>query len=350
MTAQDSAWQDFLAISKCPYISDEDSGHWQEMLDRADVQTVTALLLTLLPNLRTFFLADFADSSKIVRVVNKIATAHQSGDRIDAQSIPLSKLCFFRASWGNPLAHIGLWDNFAMLPSMRCLRNGPFKREYLERWHSHGSGSSNITEVHFDRACLPIEILRRLCSHIKSLEKFVYNHVRGGIASQGCGTLSDLASLLQTYAGHSLKELCLSIDESDRPNDQFVPNFVGPLQGFEQLEKIEIEFYALVRENAGKLVVPKLADILPASIHELHIWLPNVKKRAIDLMGGLFAGIEEWKQEKLPKIHLVVFRRYRYKGDNVTEIPLDNDTTLTCESCGISFEVRAWPFSPLPTY
>jgi len=341
MTTQDSAWQDFLAVSKCPYISDKDSAHWQEMLDRADVQTVTSLLLTLLPNLRTMYLTCFDDSSKIARVVNSIASASQSSNRMTAQPSALSKLCFFRIS--HPARHgaVGLWESFAILPSMRCMRHGGFMKEDLERWFSHEPGSVGITEVQLEGRDLTIQTLTTLCSHNTFLEKFEYGE-NMGYPSQNCCRLSEIASLLQTYAGHNLKELRLSTNETSIPGP-LVENFVGSLQGFSRLEKLEITFDALVREDAGTLAVSKLVDIVPASLRELHIWLPDERGRAVDLMGGIFAGIEEWKQTKLPNFVLVVFRRHSHAATEVTELPVDNDTRLKCESCGISFEVRAWP-------
>ncbi len=348
MTTQDSAWRDFFARSRCTYISDMDSAHWQEALDRADVQTVTSSLLMLLPNLRTFYLTLFNDSSKISGVVNSIVNASQSVDRMHASDTPLSKLCYLRVSHVNRLATTGLWESFAMLPSMRCMRHGDFIREDFERWRSQEPGRSDIKELCFEFGDLSMETLTRLCGHTKSLETFVYNDKYARYAedkTEDACNLSVLASLLQAHAGHSLKELCLTIQEPRYFVDPYVRNFVqnfpGPLRGFDRLEKVEITFNALLLNNAGTLDVPYLVDILPASLRELHIWVINEFGSVVELIVKAFAGVGEWKQTKLPRIELVVFRRHMY-GNEMTELPLDNDTKLKCESGGISVEVRAW--------
>lgn len=346
MTTQDSAWQDFFAISRRTYISDEDSAHWQEMLDRADVQTVTSSLLMLLPNLRTFFLTMFNESSKISGVVRSVASASQSTDRMSASDKALSKLCYLRVSHGSRLAATGLWESFAMLPSMRCMRRGGFIKEDLERWYSHKPGSSEIKELSFDLGDLSMETLTGLCSHSKSLEKFLYYDEHLGPIEDTCN-LSVIASLLHTHAKHGLKELCLSTKHPPRYADpyvrNFVPNFVGSLRDLDRLEKITITLYVLLLNNAGTLDVPNLVSIMPAPLCELHIWVTEEFGSRVDLIIKMFAGVEKWRQTKLPNIELVVFRPHRFGGDELTELPLDNDTKLKCESGGISLEVRAWP-------
>lgn len=70
ITTQSPIWQDFFDVDKCPYIPESAMGLWRDRRDRCDIEMVSALLLTKLPELRSLtMLSDFKNTPWMLKIL-----------------------------------------------------------------------------------------------------------------------------------------------------------------------------------------------------------------------------------------------------------------------------------------
>lgn len=124
VTTKDHIWQDFFNISR-------------KKLDNGDIETVSALLLAHLPELRKLTLYNLSFDREVLTMLENIIKANELAVRCGKHPIALRKPEFiYDMIILEEAQNIGLFEAFATLPSMRdiritCRRNrsitGPLK-------------------------------------------------------------------------------------------------------------------------------------------------------------------------------------------------------------------------------
>lgn len=261
LTTRDREWRQFFDASRCHYIPDCDVDLWQEMLESADEAFVTSMLLAQLPNLQRASFRGVYNSVPIVQMVGSISASPNLG--IGA----LSKLTHAEIHNHNrDYDPVGLYESFALLPSMRHLNIESFGRGTF----SHGpatSSVSNLRHIEMRFGAFEMQAFVDLLSRAQSLESFSYYYFRADFSPH---QLATLVRLLEKYACYSMQHLSLTANEwLDKKLTEKDEIYVESFHGFERLESIEINIEMIIRCVNGKWVAPRLVDMLPRSLKEL---------------------------------------------------------------------------------
>jgi len=334
LTTDDTAWRGLFAVSNCLYIQGSDANAWQTNLDGANIMSVAAVLLTLLPNLEKISFGHLRDSTALVYMVSNIARATYPAHWAFQYERPLSKLSSLSVNETTAASAItGLYEAFASLPSIRSLCAESFLTMNFDHWPQRLT-TSNLTHIDFKTGGLRAEDFERLLGQITFLESFKYSYCDTSINYEP----AILVGLLKIYAGHSLTDLNLELDPS---SDGVIPRdngcYVGSLRRIERLRRIRIDVSMLCELRENIWVVVKLIDTLPASVEEIRL-VGEPATEGEFRIDDLWTGLSEDATIRLPKLSKIEVETVRRRG--FERVPMSDETREMRRAClesGISF-------------
>ena len=236
-------------VENCIFITEEEKGKAFDSLCNPRTEGVAVCLaLTLLPNLKIVATQDWDRSWTSVRLhemVLKIAEANQD-PRSPFHNQALTHLREFHMNHRDDEdgERIALCVPFAMLPSMRYLGGNDIAggEDYDRPSPNFGPGSSNVTEVNFQRSAISSDMFDgMLLRGISTLQKFTYHHSELTGLDTPYEPAGYVASLRE-YAASSLQLLEISARfHFSKPDDTKKWQRVGSLKMFTALRTIRLE-------------------------------------------------------------------------------------------------------------
>lgn len=225
------------------------------------------------------------------------------------------------------------------LPSLRTLRLRGVSPNFELNNFLDSTPPSNVTEIQCLRCHISATQLARLLDHVECLRIFSYDqhflHLSSSITKDNRpGALLDV---VVQYAKTSLTYLNYHVDANIRSRGaellgasvvRFGP--IGSFRGFESLKVLRISC-VLLFEDVDEIVPKKLVNELPTSLEQLELVGAIDRKETQSMFAGMFAGMLEMKQERLPNLKYAVFDR---------EIPFDDQTITAYERAGLIMDWR----------
>lgn len=176
----------------------------------------------------------------------------------------------------------------------------------------HDQLSSSLRHIRLDASLLGAESAQELVKRVKNLETFLLSWE---IKWHGCGSSWDIGAMiyvLQEHVGESLEELTLR--GGDGVND--LGSTLTDMTRFAKLRDLELEFSMLcqpefnledgisddVMDKDGEIAVPRLVDLLPASIQYFQLNGVSCSNEGDDdHLRKLLSFTSEERRQKLPK-------------------------------------------------
>ena len=213
---------------------------------------------------------------------------------------------------------------FVTRPSLRVIRAASVERDSFNDYHffdNHGLPPSPVTEIDLQRTSLPahnIEFVLRF-SHV--LKRFRYDRRHQPDFPRNGAEPGTLVNVLFECASQCLESLTLTGDTSDRsPYDE---NIEGSLCNFKVLKELHFPsnaFLTYTSEGTCRFLhtedIPKLVDVLPASIETVRL---DGEMMLVEL-AALLIGLPEYQTARLPKLKEILFTANRYQGETPKQI------------------------------
>ena len=300
---------------------------WIEDMEAGDEDPIIAILLTLLPELRTLRIKELPLNGVTFGVIQYIAEY--------MSTTMLSELEGVEISYDNDVGSKGtsVIRPFAMLPSMKKLSCSNFKQD----WSPCAAESrmplqiSNIYELTITGNGPSSKNLFEVLGGFKALKRFVYLKPA---ASQDFDPFWIRAALV-AYARHSLEHLIIQ-----SPGAYKGQGCMGDLRGFERLRTHETEYKFLVEPDHCDVMYTAeyrhtVANALPGTLQELLLC-----GNGFDLHDQVGPSIHSLVEAKING-HLASLNKLEYRlfytdsnGDDL-EPPVFGDfdnLVATCES------------------
>lgn len=337
-------------VTSCPYLDDDESDAWTEKILLGDRGPACAILITLLPNLRSMTITDHLTiETPLGFMVKQIADASSWGDRISPQS--LGKLSEVETGGSDFEVMLGIYAPWVALPSMRSLRGYMVDGDSF-RW-PYPPQISGVTSIQYCYSTISARGFTELFKGIKALETVEYE---GGGSTDyddsGWEPTGIVAGLL-LYAKGTLQKLDLTYSKSEDYPDNVQKYFLVSLDAFEVLEWVRLDVELLFKTDSDACDVvltggyvqedgvddyhygyqaQPLVDILPASIEKLELVGVLSGKNTASLM----ARLPELKPKLVPKLKKIVF-----EGN----WSLDKTMMTACKNVGIMLKHRNTSFT-----
>ena len=313
-----------------PYIDEDEMKSWCKRISDGSILDATCLLLTLLPNVKSMtVLNSWPWGPAAADIVNKVSKKTQESSLTMRDSLSLTKLSRLELrsyEWGNT----GLIEAFMGLPSMRSLLTSDLvPNNKFDRWF-HPWYQSNVEEICILQSELRVKPIARLLSHLRSLQKFSYNHDKFEGGRMALNDAEDnspdaLINVLFQRARKTLKYLQYTTNAKDRIGDNRT-RYIGTLRRFEVLRSLRLSRVFFV-ENGS---MQRLVDELPSSLVELELHFLDCRPHiSLEEAKCMLDGMLERKQERLPNLELILFPH---------SIPLDEETILACQGIGLTLD------------
>ena len=207
---------------------------------------------------------------------------------------------------------------FVTLPSLQVIRGASIDSSSFDDFpfvENDGLPPSPVTVIDLQRTTLPTDDLDRVLRYVQDLKRFRYDYrPQSHFIHKGAEPGGIIQALLG-YASHSLESLALTSATPYRsPHDEDIK---GSLQAFEVLKDLHLPSNTFLADRSkafkrslGTEEIPKLVDILPASIETVRLD-GEMKWKS---MAALLVGLPEDKAECLPKLKEILFT---VEGDEV---------------------------------
>jgi hypothetical protein len=190
---------------------------------KGDIWPIVAILCALAPNLRILrFTEPHRFGGEFFDMVYRIALAYK--DPLNAQPLPFQHLTRVAvAHWDLEGSCDVRWAMlFLAIPSLRQFAarsmggsQGAYgmSDEYgpMPRWF----GQSNVKNILFADSLFAPDAVNEIIASTKALESFAYGNGGGIMSDEGAFAPSQIAAMLEEYAGHSLQRLALYTDDRD---------------------------------------------------------------------------------------------------------------------------------------
>lgn len=179
--------------------------------------------------------------------------------------------------------------------------------------------TSNVTEIELQKSSVDPKDMVLLLSGMRFLKKFIYDHD----ASLTCNEddqLSDILMVLKSYAANTLELLALPVNDSLTRCAGGTHKGGNALKDFRALREVRVPCNLFLRDEAlhqgshDELKVkdwlddiPRLADILPASIEKIEMDGEITMTSVESLLIGLNADSPDYKRQKVPNLKEIVF-------------------------------------------
>lgn len=332
----------FNKVASCPYLADDEINQWTENILSGIRGTICALLITLLPNLRSMkIIASPYEDTPLTRIVSRIAEGKFQGR---TSQMALGKLSEVDTNHSGCTTELGMYAPWAALPSMRSLR-GRMVKGHRFNW-SYSPHTSGVTDIRYDYSSINAASFTELFKCIKALRSFTYeggDYVNGNYVEWDP---TGIVTGLILYAKGSLQKLDITYSKEQDPDDSGY--FLISLAAFEDLRWVRLDVELLYKTNSDDWNVAStdehshetglddyhyayeaqpLIDILPASIETLELVGVLSERNTASLM----ARLPELKQERVPRLEKIVF-----EGN----CSLDEKMTTECKNVGIMLEHR----------
>lgn len=308
------------AVHDCPYLLEADKGTWTDELQAVRHSAATALLLTLLLNLRTLVYNGGACGNfvlgcknvggmmtRIVEMTEEYPSNHQAFPALRKLSnIDMSSNYVFGGK-----RKLKLMLRLSTLPSVTRLDvNGTTCQSVLS-WYTepHVLESTEAVDISIRRSEIKSTVLKdHFIPIIKHLKQFIYHQ---GFFHDVCkGPLVLIQELLLTSKG-TLEHLDLqTINRLHIPKPPYLRycfssplssprQHIGILREFTVLRSICIDASSLTVEDEEERLRPqRLVDILPSSIEEVEI-VGRMDSAEVEI---LFHELPRVKNERFPKL------------------------------------------------
>ena len=282
-------------VQSLPYLSANENAECIAELLNACPNRCFAIIATMLPSLTKLIFHelcndDFADSCNAVEQILIAASRPECTTR----TMLLSKFSHVKFVCCEDLhQQARLIHLFGGLPSMRNLQAIRLI-DSDDEWSATHSGST-LTKLVLGERRIRLESLQRILDSIAALEEFTYvfhsenREYRSPTPCKAPVEPKEIVQSLLRSASHSL--VSLDLTGLGRNEKTKKGHFMGPLQGFQVLERIRVEYIMFV-EHVPILSpqVYRIADVIPASLEFLTLVGP---KLSIDDMSKLVDGLEE---------------------------------------------------------
>ena len=337
-------------IESCPYLKHEDVDSWTADILSGFLPRTYALLVTLLPNLRSLTIIEhFRLEPSFSDMVSNIARVSTQGDHVTSIALgKLSELCVNdRASY--PSESLNLCAEFAALPSMRSLQgHNVLGSDFL--WPSQAQ-ISGITSIRFSGSSVNADSFTELFRGMKALEVFVYEQGARDYGQTAEENPADIVDGLLLHAKSSLRRMDITRNRGEDFDDECY--FLVSLDAFEVLRWIRLDVELLFIEDSDEVDVAlpaghfyteegledyhygyeasPLVDTLPSSVETLE--LVGVLSEANT--ASMLARLPELKEERLPRLKKIIFEGHYAVGETIT---------TECSKVGIKLEHQkpAW--------
>lgn len=332
-------------VTSCPYLDDDETDAWTEKILLGDRGPACAILITLLPNLRSMTITDTSGmETPLGFMVKQIADASSWGNRTSPQS--LGELSEVDTNHSDYITWLEMYAPWVALPSMRSLR-GHTVRGYGFRWE-YSPQISGVTNIRYCYSSISATSFTELFKGIKALETFTYEG--GGYTGDFYEYVewdpTGIVAGLLLYAKGSLQKLDITYSKEQDPDDEIY--FLVSLDAFEVLRwvRLDVELLFKTESEAWDVALPNgyfqedglddyhygyqaqpLVDILPVSIETLELVGLLSEKNTASLM----ARLPELKPKLVPRLEKIVF-----EGN----CSLDETMVTECKNVGIMLEHR----------
>ena len=341
-------------FDKHPSMNNEEVTRWKKEAYTGSTSALFALLLTLLPNVRRIIIHGSGHKSHVLRrIMDKILKSYCNLTSDPPSRMALNKLSevsFMQPPGIDPTtqsrALLPLWEQFAILPSMRSLQGRFLCRELCAR-PTRGArlpqkdGSvdhsllckRSLREICLDNSLINTTVLNTMLAGAIALQRFTYSRAEY-IWKGGCRDLFDpvaMVEILQSTTKTTLVHLDLSWNNF---SNFYKPHFIGSLlRAFEVLKRIRVQVpvFAKSLHNKSEPCEPEpLVDVLPTSIERLDLVGAVKAEEAISLL----AGLPERKEERVPNLQSITFPwPHRETSTLITR-------RVACEESGITYTIR----------
>ncbi|KAL8871327.1 MAG: hypothetical protein Q9174_002816 [Haloplaca sp. 1 TL-2023] len=283
-----------VLVAKCPWYVD-----WEALIRLDNQPHHLALLLTLLPNLRSMSMRGCGIMLPITEMIWDIAEANcdYSSPRCGKALSRLTKISVdhWDTEYGQ---HFRNFESFLALPSMRSLYGHMIYGQGIWDSAEHpvvlhrpfdAIRKSEINEIKILYSAVDSKCFAGMIRPIQNLKSFTYEH-GGAIIGDAVYECSGIMAILRDSCRHSLEHLDLTCDMGYNEEEQFV----GSLKDFHLLRTVRLNAVAFcdddqsgpTRRDDGGLVI-RMAEFLPASIQTLTLvgWLSD--NGPVEILGGL---------------------------------------------------------------
>ncbi|CAD6571729.1 MAG: hypothetical protein ASARMPRED_004768 [Alectoria sarmentosa] len=310
-----------------PCVDMDEMKAWRKKIGDGEVGAANCLLLTLLPNVERIDVDELDRShSEMSDMIYKISKTNEDVSSMIWEKLSLVKLqevhVHSLACLGGATTQSRVLEACMTLPSLRIVRGTQLGRRYKFNEWIYPDRCSNVTELHFRGCTLAVKHLACLFKHLKALQIFSYDHSRLPETPGKEYGPDELIDALRLYAKTTLTFFNYTSDARDHTGDHRMPN-ASILRRFEALKTLRMSRVMLIVKGAPR----KLVDELPSSLEELELVDPISATEARQMFEGILAT----KQERLPKLRLVVFEG---------AIPFDNEVIAAYERIGLVLDWR----------
>ena len=332
-------------FSAMSYLEDQkDVDRWKESVEGADGGSCAALAISLLPNLESITLTDYADNEEqLSEMLDGIIKTSLESPPL--RNLPLSKLSKVRISpldeaWQEP-ALLGL---FAQLPSMRQIYAEGIDAEGIDGGNELWKITphvSRITELVFEQSVVSASIFLSLFSGLKALQKFKYEAVYRDHDLAYWKPRKMIGALLK-HTKYSLEELDVTFCDRDVGFvDFYGDDYMGSLTGFKNLKHIRVncEMFFMVDIKLVTEVSPIISQVFVNDDEDMPGPLVMLLPRSIEtiiIVGAfldqattLFSGLSKLRETHLPKLKVITF-------ENSRAFPVTETVKACCKECGIT--------------
>lgn len=335
-------------MKACPYLGEGEHEHWIKDTLSWHINTIVALLASMYPCLKRFWLTDNCDNDHLLFLAQKIDQAN----RLDSGSPhALSKLPYVEGGGGTS-DFFTTMEPFEPLSALPCMRSYKGRYNYHETPWAPPEKKSTITCLELNECMIHVAALRSALSGIGKLQIFTYEYYWAwdGLSSESRrnGWERDwrvgeiILSLLES-AGHSLVELDLTrngsseqqrakearerartgcgelrayedVENDNDESDGTVKLFMGSHRGFQVFKYVRVQNEAFVEEDsedsvnsASARIVHRLVDLLPAMVETITLTTPRLSRKD---SYQLLESFPELKEERVPKL-----KKFKFESD-----------------------------------
>ena len=312
-------------VDECEFFpAEEKEDILSKILDPRRENAACALLLALLPNLKSLKMQDQSLEEGMEPIEDLVQRVAWSNINVmptrHGKALSQLRELSIRSTddEGGDRESMECFGTFAMLPSIRAIRGHMIEAEVFE-WHeAFLPRSSSVTEISIDCSVISSDAFEALFSGTPTLTKFKYQYA--GVVSDAVYDPAGTVQALRKYAASTLQSLDLETTENYRwclSDDQLV----GSLRMFASLRSLRIDNLAFtlpipkidntvktledmdpVIRDEGKWM-ERLIDSLPPSIEGLTLILKADDKE----MAKLLRYMAKLKTERLPRLKSIEF-------------------------------------------